>query len=64
MAGWGMQKTPFKNLPKLELRRYREFTLKKAQDQAMDMVARRRRFYGQDGVWHWFQPWRSRHDRA
>ena len=39
-----MQKTPFKNLPKLELRRYREFTLKKAQDQAMDMVARRRRF--------------------
>ncbi|MCC6968067.1 MAG: hypothetical protein IT391_17490 [Nitrospira sp.] len=59
-----MRKNPFKNMPRRELRRYRKFTLKEAQEQAMDMVARRRKFYGQDGVWQWCQQWRSHHGGA
>lgn len=51
-------------MPKRELRRHLKFTLKKAQEQVMDMGTRRRRFYGQDGVWHWCQQWRSHHGGA
>ena len=56
-----MRKTAFKNLPKLQLRRYRKLTLQKAQAQAqvLEMMAHRRKWYGQAGVWRWGQHWRG-----
>ncbi len=59
-----MRKTAFKNLPKLQLRRYRKLALKKAQDQALEMAAHRGKWYGQAGVWRWGQHWRGDHGGA
>lgn len=59
-----MRKTAFKNLPKLLLRRYRKFLLRKAQDQAVETTSQRRTWYGRNGAWRWFQRWRGDHGGA